>query len=176
MKASPTPPITRTTIRPIRPIRRIRAHFARLLPLALLLTLTACRTSAPPPRLDTSTPDWTHRTGQAAWTPARGEAEVVIDLNVWTRPPAECVLDVSKAALPFVLAHVTATTWRIDGAAGERHAAPGSPPARVGWLQLARALAGQTPAAPWHFARPDAAAWQLTNPRTGERFDGTFTP
>lgn len=144
--------------------------------LALLLALLCgCRT-APHPRIDTSAPGWTQRSGQAVWTPARGAGEVVIDLHVWNRAGSECLLDVSKAALPFVLAHVSAERWRIEAASGQRHSAPGTPPARVGWLQLARALAGQPPAAPWHFERRDPAAWRLTNPQTGECVDGSLSP
>ncbi len=143
--------------------------------LAMLAMLFACRT-APLPRIDTSAPGWTHRSGQAVWTPGPSAGDVVIDLQVWNRTDGECVLDVSKAGLSFVLAHVTANTWRIAAATGQRHSARGTPPARVGWLQLARALSGQSPAAPWQFERRDAGEWRLTNPQTGERFDGSLTP
>ncbi|MEN9575230.1 MAG: hypothetical protein RL514_3085 [Verrucomicrobiota bacterium] len=141
----------------------------------LLALLCACRT-IPLPRIDTSAPGWTHRSGQAVWTPGRGASDVVIDLQVWNRADGECVLDVSKAGLSFVLAHVTAGTWRIEAAAGQRHSDRGTPPARVGWLQLARALSGQVSATPWQFERRDSGAWRLTNPQTGERFDGSLTP
>ena len=140
-----------------------------------LVLAAACRT-APITRIDTSAPGWTQRTGQAVWTPARGASDVVIDLQVWNRADGECLVDVSKAGLSFVLAHVTADTWRIEAATGQRHSARGPPPARVGWLQLARALAGQPPATPWQFERHDAGAWHLTNPKTGERFDGSLSP
>ena len=141
----------------------------------LLALLSACRT-APPARIATSAPGWTQRGGQAVWTPARGEDAVVIGLQVWTRADGECLLDVSKASLSFVLAHVTADHWRIEAATGQRHSARGLPTARVGWLQLARSLSGQAPTAPWQFERRDAGAWRLTNPQTGERFDGSLTP
>ncbi len=142
---------------------------------ALLALLCACRT-APLARIDTSTPGWTQRSGQAVWTPGRGASDVVIDLQVWNRAHGECLLDVSKASLSFVLAHITADQWRIEAASGQRHSARGTPPARVGWLQLAHALSGQPPAAPWQFERRDSGAWRLTNPQTGERFDGSLTP
>jgi len=142
---------------------------------ALLALLCACRT-VPLPRIDTSAPGWTQRSGQAVWTPARGAGEVVIDLHVWNRADGECLLDVSKAALSFVLAHVTTDTWRIEAATGQRHSARGTPPARIAWLQLARALAGQPPAAPWQFEPRGSGAWRLANPQTGERFDGSLTP
>ncbi len=141
----------------------------------LLALLCACRT-APLARIDTSAPGWTQRSGQAVWTPARGAGDVVIDVQVWNRADGECLLDVSKASLSFVLAHVTATDWRIEAASGQRHSARGKPPARVGWLQLARALSGQAPAAPWQFERREAGAWRLTNQQTGERFDGSLMP
>lgn len=141
----------------------------------LLACLCACRTT-PSPRIDTSAPGWAHRSGQAVWTPARGASDVVIDLQVWNRADGECLVDVSKAGLSFVLAHVTDGTWRIEASTGQRHSASGTPPARVGWLQLARALSGQPPAAPWQFERRDAGAWRLTNPKTGERFDGSRSP
>ena len=143
--------------------------------LTFLLALTACRTT-PPVRIDTSAPGWSARSGQAVWTPARDADAVVIDLQVWNRADGECLLDVSKAGLSFVLAHVTADTWRIEAATGERHAARGTPPARVAWLQLARALVGQAPAAPWQFERLGPDAWRLTHPRTGERLVGSLTP
>ena len=141
----------------------------------LLALLCACRT-VPPARIDTSAPGWTQRSGQAVWTPGRGASDVVIDLQVWNRADGECVLDVSKAGLSFVLAHVTANTWRIEAATGQRHSASGTPPARVGWLQLTRSLSGQPPAVPWQFERREAGDWRLTNPQTGERFDGSLTP
>ena len=141
----------------------------------MLTMLCACRT-APLPRIDTAAPGWTQRSGQAVWTPGRGAAEVVIDLQVWHRTGGECLLDVSKASLSFVLAHVTGDTWRVEAATGNRHSARGQPPARVGWLQLARALSGQPPAVPWQFERRDPGAWRLTNPQTGERFDGSLSP
>ncbi|MFA6544654.1 MAG: hypothetical protein WCS99_09535 [Limisphaerales bacterium] len=141
----------------------------------LLTVLCACRT-APLPRIDTSAPGWNQRSGQAVWTPGRGAGDVVIDLEVWKRADGECLLDVSKAGLSFVLAHITADTWRIESATGRRHSAHGNPPARVGWLQLARALAGPPPAAPWQFERRDGGAWRLTNPKTGESFEGSLTP
>ncbi len=157
-------------------IAEMRAHVFRLTVGSVLLALfCACRTG-PLPRIDTSAPGWTHRSGQAVWTPGRGAGEVVIDLEVWNRAEGDCLVDVSKAGLSFVLAHVTPGTWRIEAATGQRHAAPGAPPARVGWLQIARALAGQPPAAPWQFERREAGAWRLTNPKTGESFDGTVTP
>ena len=141
----------------------------------LLALLCACRT-APLPRIDTSAPGWSHRSGQAVWTPGRGAGDVVIDLEVWNRAEGDCLVDVSKAGLSFVLAHVTCGTWRIEAATGQRHSAPGNPPARVGWLQLARSLAGQPPAAPWQFERREAGTWRLTHPQTGERFEGSLTP
>lgn len=144
--------------------------------LAISLALfCACRT-APSVRIDTSAPNWKQRSGQAVWTPARGEDDIVIDLHVWNRADGECLLDVSKASLSFVLAHVTADTWRIEAASGQRHSARDTPPTRAGWLQLARALADKTPAAPWQFERRALATWRLTNPQTGERFDGSLTP
>lgn len=141
----------------------------------LLALLCGCRT-VPLARIDTTAPGWTQRSGQAVWTPGRGAGDVVIDLQVWNRADGECLLDVSKASLSFVLAHVTGDTWRVEAATGQRHSARGQPPARVGWLQLARALSGQPPAVPWQFERRDPGAWRLTNPQTGERFDGSLTP
>ena len=161
------------------PASAARTRTQPLLPLVLLTLLlallTACRT-APPVRIDTAAPGWTQRSGQAVWTPARGADAVVIDLQIWSRADGECVLDVSKAGLSFVLAHVTADTWRIAAATGERHAARGTPPARVAWVQLALSLVSRPPAAPWQFERLDPGAWRLTNPQTGERFDGSLTP
>jgi hypothetical protein len=156
---------------PLFMVSRLACFFlACLLPL-----LCACRT-APLQRIDTSAPGWTQRSGQAVWTPGRGASEVVIELQVWNRAGGECVLDVSKAGLSFVLTHVTAGTWRIEAASGQRHSARGNPPARVGWLQLARALSDQPPVALWQFEQREAGAWRLTNPKTGERFDGSLTP
>lgn len=150
--------------------RRSVATFA-----VLLAFLCACRTTQPE-RIDTSAPGWTQRAGQAVWTPSRGAGEVVVDLQVWHRTGDECLLDVSKASLPFVFAHVTGGTWRIETASGQRHSARGVPPASIGWLQLSRSLGGQFPVAPWQFDRVDTGVWLLTNPHTGERFDGTLTP
>ena len=167
---------TNTRLKPGANERSTGVKLLSLLALAVLLALLcACRT-APPARIDTSSPGWTQRSGQAVWTPARGAAEVVIDLQVWHRADGECLLDVSKAALSFVLAHVTADYWRIEAASGQRHAARGTPPARLGWLQLARALASQPPVAPWQFERRAPGAWRFTNPQTGERFDGSLSP
>jgi len=113
---------------------------------------------------------------QFVWTPGRDAPEVVVDLQVWNRSGGECVLEVSKAGLPLALAHVTNDRWEIESAAGQRHAASGLPPVRVGWLQLARALAGQTPTPPWRVDDAEPRQWRLTNTRSGERLEGLLTP
>lgn len=142
---------------------------------SLVFWLSAC-VSVPVVRMDLSQPGVVQRSGQAVWTPGRGAEELVVDLEVWTEAHGACALDVSKAGLPFLMAQVTSQDWRIDTSTGRRHAARGEPPARVGWLQLARALAGRTPASPWQFEQLPPFGWRLTHRRTGESFDGFLQP
>lgn len=141
----------------------------------LAFWLSAC-VSVPVARMDLSQPEVVQRSGQAVWTPGRGAEGLVVDLEVWTRTDGACVLDVSKAGLPFLMAQVTSQDWRIDTSTGRRHAARGEPPARVGWLQLARALAGKPPASSWQFEQLPPSGWRLTHRRTGEGFDGFLQP
>jgi hypothetical protein len=50
----------------------------------------------------------------------------------------------------------------------------GVPPARVAWLQLARALSGNAASDPWILER-QGSQWQFQNPRTGETLSGHFS-
>ncbi len=142
---------------------------------ALGLLLTGCR-SAPMPVEETTPVAAVRHEGQAAWTPAQGQAAVVIDLQLWTRSTGEASLDVSKAGLPFVAVHLTRRGWRIEAVTGARYSARGEPPARVGWLQLATALAGRRPTPPWRMEQKVDGNWRLSNAGSGESFDGFLTP
>ena len=157
--------------------REKSALHAREVSILLLLSLlTACRTIPELPSANLSDPGWTVQQGQAVWKPNKNSAEIAGELVAATRPDGQTLLQFIKTPFPIVIAQTTSNLWRMEIPAEDRVVqGRGAPPSRAGWLQLARALAGQTVARSWQFRR-DGPDWLLENPSHGEVLSGYFSP
>lgn len=83
----------------------------------------------------------------------------------------------SKGPLPFLDAQRTTNFWQLRVAPTQKsYSGRGAPPARVFWLQLPEALAGNAVPAGWRFqAKPDYR-WTFENKDTGEGLAGFLEP
>ncbi|MFM2081935.1 MAG: hypothetical protein RL380_626 [Verrucomicrobiota bacterium] len=96
-----------------------------------------CRTTPLPP-VDLAAPGWQTHPAQAVWRPNRHAPELVGELLYATRTNGESLVQFSKNPFPLVTAQTTRHAWRIEFAAvGKKYSAPGIPPARLLWFQLA---------------------------------------
>ncbi len=140
----------------------------------LIAFLTAsCRTPTFQ-QVDLSAPGWQNRTGQAIWKPDGSKPEIVGDILVASDAEGNAYLQFSKA-LPIVSARLTRRSWQIEfPPQNKRYAAPGNPPARIGWLQLLRALNGHEIPSPWEITERTPGSLTLLNGRTGERIEAHF--
>lgn len=155
----------------MRTARRIVAPIA----IVVAALFSGCRTAPKLPPIDLAEPGWTTRQGQAVWRAKRGATDIAGDLVVASRPDGCVIAEFIKTPFPIVIARLTATNWQIEF--GNRSFTGSGPaPRRIGWLQLARGLAGQTPLSPWKFSRSDGAEWRLDNGTTGEAISGYFAP
>lgn len=144
-----------------------------LCPLLVLVVLTACRTM-PMPKVNLSEPGWDVRQGQALWRSHQDAPEIAGELLAATRD-GESFVQFTKTPFPFAVAQTTTNGWRAEFPTENRSfSAPGSPPARIIWFQLARALTGKPLAKDWLWQKTDAG-WRLHNRSTGESLEGYFT-
>jgi len=163
--------------------------------------LCGCRTPATP-AIDLSDPAWRIHQGQAVWVSPnpKGQSEGVAgELLLATQSDGSCWVQFAKPPFSLVTAQRTPKHWTITFQQGrQRYGASGSPPAKLIWFQLPRALTvisgGQSSSgtgispvraethgresldSPWKFQRNDDDTWLLENPKTGERLEGYLTP
>jgi len=137
--------------------------------------LIGCRTAPKIPAADLAEPGWTLRQGQAIWKPKKNAAEIAGELMVATRTDGRTFVQFIKTPFPLAIAQTTSNLWEVQIPAQNRvFAGRGVPPARVAWLQLARALSGNAASDPWILER-QGSQWQFQNPRTGETLSGHFS-
>jgi hypothetical protein len=144
--------------------------------LALILCVS-CRTLPPLPPVDFSAPGWRVQPGQAVWLPAKNRPEFTGDLLFGTNANGNFFITFTKT--PFTLATAQAVNgdWQIAFGGNEYFwHGHGPPPARFGWFELPRALAGEKLESGWKFSGTDGAGWRLENPATGESLEGEFSP
>jgi hypothetical protein len=140
------------------------------------LVLSGCRTPAPAP-LDFRAPGWRLHQGQAVWTMPGDRPEIAGELLVATHPDERAVVQFSKTPFPLVEARLEGARWSIEFIPEQKaFSGSGAPPARLGWLQLARSLSGATPSEPWEFERDEEGQWILRNSKTGEAIEGYLDP
>jgi len=143
--------------------------------LLLAVSLSGCMTAGPLPKVNLSEPGWTVRQGQAVWRPKREAPEIAGELLVATRPDGSASVQFTKTPIPFAIAQMTPNAWQIDFPPDNRHYAEhGSPPARIIWFQLAKAVLGKPIAKGWTWQNSDNN-WQLKNPSSGESLEGYFS-
>jgi len=143
----------------------------------LLVLAVSCRSLSPLPPANLGETGWTVRHGQAVWKSAADAPEIAGEIVVATRADGRTFTQFTKSPLPFVVAQTTTNGWQIEFAAENRRwAGRGSPPARLGWLHLARCLSGINPPGNWSFRKGDDGTWRLENSKTGEMLEGYLAP
>ncbi len=147
---------------------------------ALLVVLAgtlSCRTAAPLPPADLSTPGWHVISGQALWKASRQHVELAADLMFATNSTGDYLVQLTKDPFPLVTAEVVGGQWQIQFQAGlYSRSGHGAPPARFPDFQLPQVLRGGAPGADWRFEWVNTNAWRLENPETGETLEGAFFP
>jgi hypothetical protein len=139
--------------------------------------LTACRTVERLPALDLQEPGWRVRQGQGLWQPGRGQPEIAGELLVALHPEGRLFVQFSKAPFPLVLARKSAGLWQVEFLPQRRAiSGKGEPPKRFVWFQVARALSGEQPPAPWFFEQLNGKTWRLQNRLSGEMLEGYLSP
>src|SRR5580765_7813038 len=119
----------------------------------VLVLLLGCRSGPPFAPLNLSAPGWHTRTGQAIWKPDRSKPEIVGDLLTASDDSGNAYLQFSKA-FPIVSARLSNERWEIEFPPQNKHySAPGSPPARIVWLQLLREITGNSVNNRWKLER-----------------------
>lgn len=147
----------------------------RCLALLLLLSLGACQTGSPLPRIDLTEPGWTIYRGQAVWRPDPHASGFAGDILVATNPDGRVFVQFSKTPLPLAVAQRSSSAWQVEfPLQHKRRAGRGEPPGRLIWFVLPAALSGTLPPPPWTWHRPDPQDWRLLNPKTGESLEGFF--
>lgn len=92
---------------------------------------------------------------------------------VATRPGGAAFVQFTKNPFPMVTARIDGGQWQIESPLqNRRYTGRGQPPARIVWLLLPRALAGQTLPGGWSWQPIDRTQWRLTNSSTGEALEG----
>lgn len=149
--------------------------FSSCLALFLAIALSGCATAKPLPKANLSEPGWTVRQGQAVWRPKRDAPELAGELLVATRPDGSTFVQFTKTPIPFAIAQTSPHGWQIDFPPENKHyARHGSPPARIIWFQLAKAVIGKPVAKGWTWENSDSN-WNLKNPSSGESLEGYFS-
>jgi hypothetical protein len=161
--------------RPEKAFSLYKKPFSLGLSLVLLTCLSGCLTGPPLPKVNLSEPGWTIRQGQAVWQIARKAPEIAGELLLATRPDGSTFVQFTKTPFPFAIAQTTSTGWQIEfPPQNRRFAAPGKPPARIVWFQLADAVSGKPMARGWTWQNSETN-WQLKNSSSGESLEGYFT-
>ena len=144
--------------------------------LFVVLTLVGCSTlsqrSLPP--LDTSTPGWNTRQGQALWERSQDDPEIAGDVVISVHPQAGSFVQFSKT-LPLLTARISPEGWEFHTIPeNKRYSSGGKPPRRIVWLQLLQALEGREISERWSVAHPSDRYIVLEDPHSGERLEVRF--
>jgi hypothetical protein len=160
------PPASRASRVSLKKLAAQRVGFAALV-------LIGCRTVPAIPPSNLSEPGWAVQHGQVVWRPSRDSGEIAGELVFAIHRDDRTFLEFTKSPIPFVIARTTPEAWHVEFTAGNRsYSGRGDPPARLGWLQLARCLAGKDPARGWSFQKPTNGNWRLLSAGSGEHFEG----
>jgi hypothetical protein len=159
---------------PARP-RNVLLHFPNLsfgaFGFLLLISLCGCLSLHPLPPANLSEPGWTIRQGQAVWKTGKKAPEIAGEVLLATKTDGSTFVQFTKTPFPFAIAQTTSNAWQFEiPPQNKRYSAPGKPPARIVWFQLANALAGKPVAKGWTWQNSDGN-WQLKN-SSGESLEG----
>ena len=126
------------------------------------------------PPVDTSSPGWTVRQGQALWRTESEKAEVAGDVVLSSHPQAGSFIQFSKT-LPILSARIAPEGWEFQTIPqNKRYSGRGNPPRRIVWLQLLRVLEGAEISDRWTVAKPSADYVLLEDLHSGERLEVRF--
>ena len=140
----------------------------------LLAGLWGCCTGPALAPVNLQQPGWTEHQGQAVWHLPQGKPEIAGDVLVATGPNGQSFVQFSKGPLPLIVAQAAPGRWQVElPPQNKRYSGHGSPPKRLLWLYLARALAGHKLPRHWTWHQ-DASGWRLANPDSGEFLQGYF--
>jgi len=141
----------------------------------LLLGVTACRTIAPPPKVNLSEPGWKVFQGQAVWQTKRNASEISGEILLALKLDGQTFVQFTKTPFPFVVAQSTTNAWQLEFLAQNKsYSAPGTPPLRLIWFQLPRSVLGSALPGSWSWHRSENN-WRLENISTGESLEGYFS-
>lgn len=150
--------------------------FASLLTGLLLIPAIGCRTVPPLAPVNLNEPGWTVRQGQAVWKRQRQAPEIAGEILLATGPNGRAFVQFTKNPFPLMIAQSTAETWQVEAPMeNKRYSGRGKPPARLIFLWLPRALAGQTLPREWKWQQLQNNGWRLKNEATGEWLEVYFT-
>ncbi|HEX4266174.1 MAG TPA: hypothetical protein VH597_17690 [Verrucomicrobiae bacterium] len=143
--------------------------------LLLSMVLGGCLTGPPLPKVNLSEPGWNIRQGQAVWRTKKDAPDIAGEVLAATRADGSAFVQFTKTPFPFAIAQMSPRGWQIEFPPQNKHfAAPGSPPARIVWFQLANALLERPVAKGWTWSNSDTN-WRLKNSSSGESLEGYFT-
>ena len=152
------------------------ARLALRLPILSGLWAAGCATVNLPP-VNLKDPGWTVRQGQAVWRRQAGGEGIAGELIVATRADGRAFVEFSKSPFPLVIGQITPKAWSVDyPPQNEQYTAHGTPPERIIFLQLPRALAGGPLPRNWSWQTIADGGWRLENHSTGESIDVYFNP
>jgi hypothetical protein len=144
--------------------------------LGLLALLVGCQTAPPLPPADLQAPGWEIRQGQALWKPRRDEEGIAGEILIALQKDNRKLVQFSKTPFPLITAGVGPHSWELEiPTQGKHYSHRGTPPSRVVWFQLLRALAVEDLPNSWAWTSPDAdGRWRLENKTSGESLEGYF--
>jgi hypothetical protein len=142
-----------------------------------LLFLCGCQTSGTLSPVNLSEPGWSVRQGQAVWQMPGQRPELAGDFVFALNADGRCFLEFAKVPFPMVRASSSEARWEIEFPPQKMFfAGGGSPPKRLAWLHVCRALAGKEVKPPWRFERMADGGWRLDNAKNREVVEGFLEP
>jgi len=146
--------------------------------LVALMTLAGgCLTPSDKILFTTSGAGWIVRQGQVIWKPGQSHPELAGEIVLAQNPDGRRSLQFTKTLLPVALVQTTTNRWLIQFPSQKiGFSGSGQPPARLLWLQLPAALAGEPLPSGVTFTNRADGGWRLANPRTGEFVEGFLSP
>ena len=155
----------------------VRVWWLWLIIPGVAIILLGCQTLFPFPTLDTTRPGWKIREGQAVWRPPGRDFTLAGDLVMATHADGSMLAQFSKIPMPLVVAQTISNAWQIEFVPERRrYNGHGTPPARILWLHLRAALAGQSLPKRLRFTRTGDGNWRLQDTKSGESLEGYLNP